>query len=84
MRIAVLRERAPGETRVAATPDTAKKIIALGHQVVVESGAGVASSAPDQQYKDAGAEIAPGAADALKSADLLIKVRRPTEEELAA
>ncbi|MBL8549293.1 MAG: Re/Si-specific NAD(P)(+) transhydrogenase subunit alpha [Hyphomonadaceae bacterium] len=83
MRIAVLKERAPGETRVAATPETVKKIIALGHAVVVETGAGLASSAPDDLYKVAGAEIA-GAADAIKGADLVFKVRRPTTDELAA
>lgn len=84
MRIAVLKERAPGETRVAATPETAKKIIALGHQIVIESGAGIASSVPDQQFMDAGGEIAATAAEALNGADLLIKVRRPVAAELAA
>jgi NAD(P) transhydrogenase subunit alpha len=84
MRIAVLRERAAGEARVAATPDTAKKLAGLGHEIVVESGAGLAASAPDDQYKAAGAMIAPGAAEAIKGADLLLKVRRPTTDELAA
>jgi NAD(P) transhydrogenase subunit alpha len=84
MRIAVLRERAAGEARVAATPDTAKKLAGLGHEIVVESGAGLAASAPDDQYKAAGATIAPGAAEAIKGADLLLKVRRPTTDELAA
>ena len=80
MRIAVLKESAPGETRVAATPETVKKIIGLGHSVTVQAGAGTAASFPDQLYKDAGAEIsADGGASA---ADLTIKVRRPTDAEI--
>ncbi|MBI1187679.1 MAG: Re/Si-specific NAD(P)(+) transhydrogenase subunit alpha [Alphaproteobacteria bacterium] len=84
MRIAILRERAAGETRVAAVPDSVKKIIALGHEVVVEAGAGTASSTPDALYEAAGAHIAPDAASALQGADLLLKVRRPTADEIAA
>ncbi|MES1156718.1 MAG: Re/Si-specific NAD(P)(+) transhydrogenase subunit alpha [Alphaproteobacteria bacterium] len=84
MRIAVLKESAPGETRVAATPDSVKKIIALGHQVVVQHDAGLASSVPDDAYKAVGAEIAADAASALKDADLALKVRAPTSAEIAA
>ena len=84
MRIAVLKETAAGETRVAATPETARKIAAAGHQVAVQSGAGLAASAPDEQYKAAGAEIAADAASALAGADLVFKVRRPSEAEIAA
>lgn len=84
MRIAVVKERAAGETRVAATPDTVKKFIAAGHAVVIETGAGTASSYPDAQFKDAGAEIAANAGAALNGADLLFKVRSPEAEELAA
>ncbi|MBC7769878.1 MAG: Re/Si-specific NAD(P)(+) transhydrogenase subunit alpha [Phycisphaerales bacterium] len=82
MRIAVLKESAPGETRVAATPDTVKKIVALGHSVTLASGAGVAASVPDQHYKDAGAELS--ADGAIAAADLVLKVRRPTETEIGA
>ena len=57
MKIAVLKESAPGETRVAATPETVKKIMALGHTVTVEAGAGQRASFPDEQFKAAGAEI---------------------------
>ena len=57
MRIAILKESAPGETRVAATPESVKKIAALGHQVVVQTSAGAAASMPDAQFKEAGAEI---------------------------
>jgi len=84
MRIAVLKESAPGETRVAATPDSVKKIIALGHQVVVQKDAGLASSALDDAYKAVGAEIAADAASALKGADLALKVRAPTSAEIGA
>ena len=83
MRIAVLKERAPGETRVAASPETVKKIVALGHEVVVEAGAGLASSVLDESYTAAGAAIAADAAQALTGADLLIKVRRPVPDEIA-
>jgi NAD(P) transhydrogenase subunit alpha len=82
VRIAVLKESAPGETRVAATPETVKKIVALGHTVTLQTGAGEAASAPDAQYKDAGAEIS--ADGAIGSADLVVKVRRPTDAEIGA
>jgi NAD(P) transhydrogenase subunit alpha len=84
MRIAVVKERAADETRVAATPDTVKKLIAAGHAVVIESGAGDRSSFPDSELKAAGAEIVDSAAAALKDADLLLKVRAPEADELAA
>jgi NAD(P) transhydrogenase subunit alpha len=80
--IAVTRERKAGETRVAATPDSVKKLIALGFAVVVEAGAGASSSFPDADYAAAGATLAPDAASALKSADLLFKVRGPEADEL--
>ena len=59
MRLAVLKERRPAETRVAATPETVKKFIALGCTVAVEAGAGLASGIPDADYAAAGAEVAP-------------------------
>ena len=80
MQIAVLKERRPGEARVAATPDTVKKLVALGAAVTIETGAGAGSSIPDQRYKDAGATIAPDAASALKDADVVFKVQRPLRE----
>ena len=82
MKIAVLKESAPGETRVAATPETVKKIAGLGHSVTVQGGAGVAASYPDELYKNAGAEIA--ADGGIGGADLVVKVRRPTEAEIGA
>jgi NAD(P) transhydrogenase subunit alpha len=80
MRLAVLKERAPGEARVAATPETVRKLAALGLQVAVESGAGQASSIPDAQFADAGAEIAPGAAETLAGAGVVLAVQMPAEE----
>ncbi len=80
MRIAVLKESAPGETRVAATPETVKKIAALGHTVTIQTGAGAAASYPDALYSSAGAEIAPDGG--VGSADLVVKVRRPTDAEM--
>jgi NAD(P) transhydrogenase subunit alpha len=80
VRIAVLKESAPGETRVAAVPETVKKIIGLGHTVTVQAGAGASASYPDELYKAAGAEIA--ADGALGAADLVLKVRRPSDAEI--
>ena len=82
--IAVTRERQGGETRVAATPETVKKLIAAGFTVVVEAGIGATSSYPDADYAAAGAEMAPDAGAALAKADILLKVRSPSPEEIAA
>src|SRR5438105_5984848 len=80
MRIAVAREADPGEDRVAATPDTVKKLKALGAEVAVEPGAGVKSGIPDNDFAAAGATVA---ASAVKDADVVLKVRRPSAAELA-
>jgi NAD(P) transhydrogenase subunit alpha len=81
MLIGIPRETRPGEARVAATPETVKKMAASGvHAVVVESGAGLGSSVPDADFVAAGARIG-DAAEAL-GADLVLKVRSPTPEEL--
>ena len=84
VRIAVTRERREGETRVAATPDSVKKLIAMGCQVSVESGAGDGSSFPDADYQAAGATIVAAPQDAIKTADILFKVRDPIDVEIAA
>ena len=81
MRIGVIKETAAGENRVALTPETAKKFSGLGYEVVIQSGAGVASSYPDEQYTAAGASVAATAADAVGSADIVLKVVAPTAEE---
>ena len=82
MLIGIPRETRPGETRVAATPETVKKLVASGkHEAIVESGAGTASSIPDAAYEAAGARIAE-TRDAL-GAELVLKVRAPFGDELA-
>jgi NAD(P) transhydrogenase subunit alpha len=84
MRIAIVTETHPGEERVAVSPDTAKKLIAAGHSVVVEAGCGVRAAIPDPLYEAAGATVAKSATDAIAGADLLFKVRRPNAAEIAA
>ncbi len=81
MRIAVAREVDPGEDRVAATPETVKKMKALGADIAVEPGAGTKSGIPDADFAAAGASVA---GDAIKGADVVLKVRRPAAAELAA
>ena len=82
MKIAVLKETREGETRVAASPETVKKFIGLGASVVVETGAGDKARFQDSAFKEAGAEIGASAADAAQGADLVLKVQRPSKEEL--
>ncbi len=77
MRVAVLTERRNGETRVAATPETVKKYIAMGLEVAVEAGAGLASGFTDAAYAEAGATVAPDAATALAGSNIVLKVRAP-------
>jgi NAD(P) transhydrogenase subunit alpha len=84
VKIAITRETHPGETRVAATPESVKKLIALGADVTVETGAGSAASVNDADYVAAGATIAPNAAAAVASAQIVFKVREPGEAEIAA
>jgi NAD(P) transhydrogenase subunit alpha len=81
MQIGVPAETAAGETRVAVTPETVKKLIAQGHTVRVQSGAGVRASVTDEAYATAGAEICDAAA-ALAS-PLVLKVVAPSAEELS-
>jgi len=81
--IAVTRERRAGETRVAAVPETVKKLIAQGFAVTVEAGAGLAASYADADYQAAGASLAKTAKDALAKADILFKVRSPEPDEIA-
>jgi NAD(P) transhydrogenase subunit alpha len=81
MRIAVAREVDPTEDRVAATPDTIKKMKSLGADVAVEPGAGIKSGIPDADYAAAGAMVT---SEAVKDADVVLKVRRPAAAELSA
>ena len=82
--IAVTRERRQGETRCALTPETAKKLIALGATVTVEAGTGAGSSIPDDDYVQAGARVAKDTQAVLAHADILLKVRGPTAQETSA
>jgi NAD(P) transhydrogenase subunit alpha len=79
MRIAVARESDAAEPRVAATPETVKKMIGLGAEVAVEPGAGTKSGILDSDYKDAGANVTP---EALSGADIVLMVRRPDQATL--
>ncbi|AJP56479.1 NADP transhydrogenase subunit alpha [Pandoraea vervacti] len=81
MRIGIPAETLAGESRVAATPETVKKLVASGHQVVIGRGAGDAASVPDAAFEAAGASLG-SAADAL-GAELVLKVRAPSPDELA-
>ena len=80
MKVAVTTETDPGEPRVAATPETVKKLIGLGAEVAVEPNAGVKSGILDADYANAGAKVA---SDAASGADIVLKVRRPSASELA-
>ncbi len=82
MRIAVLSETDPVETRVAATPDMVKKYKGLGADVTVQAGAGGKASIGDGEFEAAGATIAASAQDAIRDADIVLKVRRPGNGEL--
>jgi len=82
MKIAVPAEIDAAEPRVAATPETVKKMKALGADVVVETGAGVKSGFLDADYEAAGATVGSTAAFVVTDADVVLKVRRPTAEEL--
>ncbi|MFS2010041.1 Re/Si-specific NAD(P)(+) transhydrogenase subunit alpha [Azospirillum sp. CT11-132] len=77
MKVAIPKERRAGELRVAASPETVKKLKGLGLDVVVESGAGLGSSITDAAYEAAGAAIAADEASALADADIVLKVQRP-------
>jgi H+-translocating NAD(P) transhydrogenase subunit alpha len=80
MKIAVAKEIDPSESRVAASPDTVKKFKALGADVAIEPGAGLKSGLPDAEFAAAGATVS---ADALRDADIVVKVKRPEALELA-
>ena len=83
MRLAVLRERRADETRVAATPETVRKLVTLGLQVAVEAGAGVGASIPDAEFAAAGAEIEADAASTLAGAGVVFSVQTPEPAERA-
>jgi NAD(P) transhydrogenase subunit alpha len=80
MKIAIAAESDPAEPRVAGTPDTVKRLIGLGAEVAVESGAGVRSGVRDSDFEAAGAKVGKNVA---KDADIVLKVRRPAPNELS-
>jgi alanine dehydrogenase len=81
MIIGVPKEVKDHEARVGLVPAGAAALVEAGHRVLVQTGAGVASSLPDEEYAEAGAEIVPGAADAWNKADLVVKVKEPQPSE---
>ena len=82
MKIAVPRETAPGETRVALTPQLASQVVGDGVEVLVQAGAGEASGISDEAYREAGVTVVPDAADLYSKADLVLRVGRPSDEEI--
>ena len=77
MQVGVIKERRAGELRVAITPDTVKKYIAMGLSVFIESKAGLAAAITDQSYQDSGANIVKTSREALEKADIVLKVQKP-------
>jgi NAD(P) transhydrogenase subunit alpha len=84
MKLAILKERRAGEFRVAATPDSVKKLKGLGIEVAIETGAGDSARFADSEYLTQGASIAPDFTSALSGADIVLKVRGPESFEIAA
>ena len=83
MKIGIPKETAPGERRVALVPETVKKLAAKKIETVVEAGAGLASSFSDEEYTAAGASLASSLEDLASKAEVIVKVVRPTDAELA-
>jgi len=83
MRLAVLKERRGSEARVAATPDTVKRLVALGLTVAIENGAGATAAIPDAEFAAAGAELAADPAAALAGAGVVFAVQAPLPEQRA-
>ncbi len=81
MRIGVPREISPGESRVALAPHAVHELARAGHRVLVETGAGEASSIPDERYEEAGAVLVGEAGRVYEDSELVVKVYGPTEEE---
>ncbi|MEI8320497.1 MAG: Re/Si-specific NAD(P)(+) transhydrogenase subunit alpha [Alphaproteobacteria bacterium] len=81
MKIAILKETISTEHRVAASPETVKKLVGLGFSVFLEKSAGLAASIPDQQYEEVGAHIVKSRSDLLEGSQVILKVRSPLTEE---
>ena len=82
MKIGVPRETSEGETRVALTPQIAGQLVGDGHEVLIQAGAGEASSNLDEAYREAGATVVPDAAQLYSQADMVLRVGRPSDEEV--
>ena len=84
MKVGIPAETRPSETRISATPETVKKLTAAGHHaVIIQSGAGVGASIPDELFTASGATIVSSAAEVYQQADIVLKVRGPDAQELA-
>src|SRR6185436_7086759 len=81
MKIAVLKETLPGEARVALMPDSVKKLVALKASVIVEHDAGLGAARSDDDYREAGAEVSANRNELLESADVLVTVNRPDNDD---
>ena len=81
MRIGVAKERTPGESRVALAPNAVDELTRVGHRVLVEAGAGEASSIPDEEYADAGARVVGEVGEVYDASELVVKVYGPVPEE---
>ena len=84
MKLAVLKERQAGETRVAISPQSIKKYLSMGIEIAIESGAGLEASFSDAAYEAAGAQVVQGAQSAMEGAALVLKIRGPEVMELDA
>src|SRR5919202_1505702 len=84
MRIGVPKETAPGERRIALVPDSVSRLVKAGHEVVLQRGAGESAFYPDREYASAGASFAEDAATILGNAELVLKVQKPSPDEVAA
>ncbi len=82
MKIGTPKEIFQGENRVAMTPDSARQLQKLGHECLIETGAGAAAGFADADYKAAGVEVVKTAAALWKAADVVAKVRAPNETEM--
>ncbi|MFV8818747.1 Re/Si-specific NAD(P)(+) transhydrogenase subunit alpha [Haliea sp. E17] len=82
MRIAIPRETHPGECRVPVTPEVAKKLVRLGAELIVESGMGSGAGYSDEEYTEAGASVSSDRNGLISNADMLLRLRKPTLEEI--
>ena len=83
MQLVIPRETQPGENRVSATPETVKKLVRLGAEVVIESGAGTGAGISDADYEAAGASIGSDRSALLGSADMVLRLRKPEMDEIS-